>query len=122
MLYAGDGPEAWHVRVDLIAPDDDGSRVSPTAEALGALLQGSRDGHGHGFGVDQGIGVEGQPVLGLTFWVRAMDLGAAALTALDTARRAGAVIEAGPDYYDVVLVPRSVIVGPEDEHEMRMAD
>lgn len=34
MLYAGEGPEAWRVRVDLIAPDRDGARVSPTGEAL----------------------------------------------------------------------------------------
>ena len=122
MLYAGEGPEVWHVRVDLIAPDCDGARVTPTADALGGLLHGSHEGHGHGYGVDQGIGIEGQPVLGLTFWVRAKDVGAAATAALDTARGAGAVTGAGPDYYDVSLVPRSAIVGPKDEHEMRMAD
>lgn len=122
MRYAGEGSRTWHVRVDLIAPDRDGSRVRPTADALGGLLQGSHEGPGHGYGVDQGIGVEGQPVVGVTFWVRAEDIGAAAMTAVDTARRAGTAAGAGPDYYDVSLMPRSVIVGPEDDHEIRMVD
>jgi hypothetical protein len=72
--------------------------------------------------VDQGTGVEGQAVIGLSFWVRADDLGGAALTALETARRAGAAAEVGPDYYDVSLVPRSSVVVPEAEHEMWMID
>ena len=47
--------------VDLIAPDEAGSRVGPVADALRATLQGRHSGPGHGAGVDQGIGVEGQP-------------------------------------------------------------
>lgn len=96
------------------------ARVTPTADVLGGLLRGSHEGHGHGYGVDEGIGVEGQPVVGLTFWVRAEDVGTAAMTAVDTARRAGAAAGAGPDYYDVSLVPRSVIAGSKDEHEIRI--
>ncbi len=122
MLYAGEGPDLWHVRVDLIAPDEEGARMSLVAEALRRQLRGVHTGHGSGAAVDQGIGVEGQPVLGLLFWVRADEVGGAAVTALETARRAGAVADVGPDYYDVSLVPRSAVVGPEDEHEIQMLD
>jgi hypothetical protein len=122
MLHAGDGVHAWHVRVDLIAPDNDGARVGLVADALRQQLQGTHEGRGWGAGVDQGTGVEGQAVIGLSFWVRADDLGGAALTALETARRAGAAAEVGPDYYDVSLVPRSSVVVPEAEHEMWMID
>jgi hypothetical protein len=66
--------------------------------------------------MDQGTGVEGQPVIGLVFWVRADDVGAAAVTALQTARLAGSVADVGPEYYDVSLVPRSAILVPEEEH------
>lgn len=121
MRFAGSGDDLWHVRVDLIAPDDDGSRVTPVAEELRRLLHGDDTGPGNG-GADQGIGVEGQPVVGLTFWVRADDLGAAAVTALETARRAGSAAEVGPGYYDVSLVPRSAILMPEDDHTIDMAD
>jgi hypothetical protein len=122
MLHAGDGTDSWHARVDLIAPDNDKARVGVAAEALRRQLHGTHAGTGWGAGVDQGIGVEGQPVIGFVFWVRADDLGSAALTALDTARRAGAAANLGPDYYDVSLVPRSSVLVPEDEHEMWMTD
>jgi hypothetical protein len=36
--FAGDGDDLWHVRVDLIAPDDDGRRVTPVADELRRLL------------------------------------------------------------------------------------
>ena len=36
--FGGDGEDLWHVRVDLIAPDDDGRRVSPVAEEPRRLL------------------------------------------------------------------------------------
>ena len=124
MRWAGDGSELWHVRVDLIAPDGESWRVSAAHAALMELLTGD-DGaptRGFGAGVDQGIGVEGQPVIGLTFWVRADDEGAAAVTALATARAAASADIAGPAYYDVVLVPRSAVIVPPDEHEIRMAD
>jgi hypothetical protein len=72
--------------------------------------------------VDQGTGVEGQPVIGLVFWVRADDVGAAAVTALQTARLAGSVADVGPEYYDVSLVPRSAILVPEEEHNIENPD
>ena len=56
------------------------------------------------------------------FWVKADDVGAAAMTALQTARRAGAAADVGPGYYDVCLVPRSAILMPEDEHTIDMVD
>ncbi|MGH9014007.1 MAG: hypothetical protein ACRDZ1_08755 [Acidimicrobiia bacterium] len=61
-------------------------------------------------------------MLGLTFWVRADDVGAAARTALELARRAGAVADVGPDYYDITLVPRDAVVVPWEDHEIRMPD
>jgi hypothetical protein len=122
MRFAGNGSDSWHVRVDLLAPDDDGTRVGRVAEALRSSLYGE-DGHpGHGAGVDQGTGVEGQPVIGLTFWVRADDLGAAALTALETARRAGANADVGPAYYDVSLVPQAAVARLGKDHTIPMVD
>ena len=61
-------------------------------------------------------------MLGLTFWVRADDVGAAARTALDTARRAGATADVGPGYYDVALVPFEAVVAPWADHSIRMVD
>jgi hypothetical protein len=61
-------------------------------------------------------------VVGLTFWVRADDVGGAATTALATAREAGRMAQAGPDYYDVSLVPRSAVLMPEEEHTIDMLD
>lgn len=122
MLFAGDGSELWHVRVDLLAPDRDPSRVSVVADELRRGLRGAHEGRGGGAGVDQGIGVEGQPVVGLTFWVRADDVGSAAVTALETARRAGSAASVGPDYYDVSLVPSSAIRVPLDQHTVDMPD
>jgi hypothetical protein len=54
--------------------------------------------------------------------VRADDLGAAAVTALQSARLAGSAADVGPEYYDVSLVPRSAILVPEDEHTIDMGD
>jgi hypothetical protein len=122
MRFAGKGSDVWHVRVDLIAPDDSGSRVTPAAEELRRLLNEDDTPAAGGGGADQGIGIEGQPVVGLTFWVRADDVGAAAMTALDTARLAGRAADVGADYYAVSLVPRSAILMPEDEHTVRRTD
>src|SRR5437879_13745071 len=119
MGWAGDGRELWHARVDLIAPDGDAARVERAHRALLTLLTGD-DGAAMA-GVDQGIGVEGQPVIGLSFWVRAGDVGSAATTALETARAAAASDGlAGPAYYDVVLVPEDAVVMPVQEHSIRM--
>lgn len=61
-------------------------------------------------------------MVGLTFWVQADDLAAAATTALATARTAGEAAEIGPGYYDVTLVPRDAIVVPWEDHTVRMPD
>jgi hypothetical protein len=65
---------------------------------------------------------EGQPVLGLTFWVKADDVGSAASTVLATARQAGASADAGPEYYDVTLVPSTAVLMRADDHITDMAD
>jgi hypothetical protein len=64
--------------------------------------------------------VEGQPVLGLSFWVWADDVGAAATHALQTATSAGAVAHVGPQFYDVVVVPRTAVVMPVGEHDITL--
>src|SRR3954471_7855220 len=101
MRWVGVGSQLWHVRVDLIAPDGDGWRVEPTHRALLSVLTESDDKAPDSVGADQGTGVEGQPVIGLTFWVRADDVGGAATTAVSTAIKAGADGLAGPAFYDV---------------------
>lgn len=120
MRSVGHGLNLWHVRVDLIAPDADGRRVEPTAEALVALLTESDGDDRPMTSVDQGIGVEGQPVLSLSFWVRADDVGAAATRALQTATAAGAVADVGPQFYDVVVIPRTAVVMSVEGHDINM--
>jgi len=120
MSSVGHGLNLWHVRVDLIAPDADGWRVEPTAEALAVLLTQPDSGDRLATSIDQGIGVEGQPVLGLSFWVWADDVGAAATRALQTAISAGAVAGVGPHFYDVVVVPRTSVVVAVDGHDINM--
>jgi hypothetical protein len=122
MRWVGEGSELWHVRVDLLAPDDDSSRVSDARRSLLRLLVETDGGAGYQAAVDQGTGVEGQAVLGLSFWVRADDVGSAATVALSTARSAAAGGLAGPEFYDVVVVPRSAVRVPEDEHHLPMPD
>jgi hypothetical protein len=109
------------VRVDLFAPDEDGRRVARCAEALDALVAAG-DGGPRGFGVDQGVGVEGRPVIGMTFWVRADDVGSAALTAVDLARRAGEPEGVGPGLYDVVVIPADAVSAPNDPCYPAMPD
>ena len=122
MRWAGAGTDLWHARVDLLAPDQDGARVSPAHSALLSELHGGdMDGFG-GAGVDQGTGTEGQPVLGFSFWVRANDVAGAATMALLTARRAGASSGAGPGYYDITLVPREAVRVDWSQHDIRMPD
>jgi hypothetical protein len=65
-------------------------------------------------GGDQGDGATGRPVVGLTFWVRAEDVGEAAVRALDLARRAGENHGVGPELYDVVVIPSAAVVSPDD--------
>ncbi len=103
MLWIGNGPELWRVRVDLFAEDADASRVSAAVEGLGRLVTGD-DGNLDRQGVDgdQGVGITKRPVVGLLFWVRAADVGGAATIAVDAARRAGSGCGVGPTLYDVL--------------------
>jgi hypothetical protein len=122
MRWVGDGTELWRVRVDLFADDDRGRRVSKCARALVALLVGADASEGDGIGVDQGVGVEGAPVIGMLFWVRADTVGAAADLAVETAQSAGRANGVGPDLYDVVVIPRPAVVDPSDASYPEMPD
>jgi hypothetical protein len=122
--WVGDGSEFWRVRVDLFAPDDDGARVPAAHEALQRQLTASdeaarRPGES---GADQGTGIEGRPVVGLSFWVRADDVGEAARTAVDTAQRAGTESGVGTELYDVVVIPNAAVARPDDPGYPRMPD
>lgn len=73
-------------------------------------------------GADQGLGVTSRPVVGLLFWVRADDVGAAATVAVEAARRAGANHGVGPDLYDVTVIPRQAVALPGDPLYPSMPD
>jgi hypothetical protein len=98
------------VRVDLFVPDDSGDWVHVASDGMRPLLVGDDPSTQHGnFGVDQGTGVANRPVVGLLFWVRADDVGQAALAAVDTARRAlGARLD-DPELYDVTVIPSAAV-------------
>jgi hypothetical protein len=103
--------------VDLFSKDNHKDRVSAAAEALASLLTGGDGDIGPGdLGADQGLGVTNRSVLGFLFWVRADDVGAAAAIAVDTAQRAGASCGAGPELYDVTVIPRDAVVLPEPNY------
>lgn len=111
MHWVGDGSNLWRVRVDLFAPDPSGHHVPPTHQALQRELTGT-DGVARRSGdsaADQGLGIEGRPVIGLVFWVRADDVGRAATLAVDAARRAGAASGVGTELYDVVVLPSTSV-------------
>jgi hypothetical protein len=123
MRWAGDGSALWRVRVDLFAEDDGGARVRTAHEALYRQL--TSDGEADTSGVcsaDQGVGIEGRPVVGLLFWVRADDVGSAAGTAVETASRAGTESGLGSELYDVVVIPHAAVVSPDDHAYPRMPD
>jgi hypothetical protein len=123
MRWVGKGSELWRVRVDLFAEDDDGRRVSAAAEGLRSLLtEGERDPDHVGLGADQGLGVANRPVVGLLFWVRADDVGAAAVTAVETAQHAGVGYGVGPELYDVTVIPSRAVVRPDDPSYPSMPD
>jgi hypothetical protein len=109
--------------VDLIAIDAAGHRVGAVAESLRALLESDgSDGERGEVGVDQGTGAARQPVIGMSFWVRADDVGSAASVAVETGVRAGASHGAGPALYDVTVIPRDSVVLPDDPHYPEMPD
>lgn len=122
--WAGEGSDLWRVRVDLFAEHRDPKRqVDEIYGSLEALLTGNDGDRTKGdSGVDQGTGVTDRPVVGLTFWVRADNVGPAATTAVEVARRAGAKAGAGPEIYDVTVIPRNAVVLPDDSGYPRMPD
>ena len=124
MRWIGDGAELWRVRVDLFAPDRDGAHVVAAHQALQHQLTASDDaGRQPGeSAADQGTGIEGRPVVGLTFWVRADDVGQAAAVAAKTACRAGADSGVGTDLYDVVVMPHAAVARPSDPAYPPMPD
>jgi hypothetical protein len=124
MRWVGGGIELWRVRVDLFAADRDGARVAAAHEALRRELTASDDEAGRpgGIGADQGTGIEGRPVVGLLFWVRADDVGQAASVAVEVARRAGADSGLGTDVYDVVVIPETAVARPDDPAYPAMPD
>ena len=126
MRWAGTGAELWRVRVDLFAElRDPRSQIDLVVKGLRGLLTfEDRAVSGSDVGADQGTGAGARPVVGLLFWVRADDVGGAATTAVDIARRAaaGADVGVGPDLYDVVVIPRAAVVLPGDPRYPRMPD
>jgi hypothetical protein len=112
--WVGDGSGLWRVRVDLFAADPDGGRVQATHKALQLELT-ETDGAARLWGdsaADQGRGIEGRPVIGLVFWVRANEVGEAATVAVEAARRAGAGSGVGPELFDVIVSPSTAVRHP----------
>jgi hypothetical protein len=111
MRWAGEGSDLWRVRVDLFSADADNRMISAVARSLESLLTADADdADAHSYGVDQGLGVTDRPVVGLVFWVRADDVGAAAARAAEVARVAGGAAGVGPELYDVTVIPRYAVV------------
>ena len=114
MHWVGRGSELWRVRVDQFAADGASDRVSATHQALQRELT-ETDGAVRPWGdsaADHGRGIEGQPVIGLVFWVRADEVGQAASLAVETARRAGAETGVGPELFDVSVFPSTSVRWP----------
>jgi hypothetical protein len=122
--WVGNGSELWRVRVDLFAADRDSARVAMAHEALQRELTASDEAVGRPGEVaaDQGTGIEGRAVIGFSFWVRADDVGQAARTAVEAARRAGADSGAGTDLYDVVVIPNAAVARRDDPAYPPMPD
>jgi hypothetical protein len=124
MRWVGEGSDLWRVRVDLFAEDASPARVKTASEAMLRQLPFD-DGAGRpggGVAADQGRGIEGRPVVGLTFWVRADDIGEAATTAVEAGRRAGTQSGVGSDLYDVVVIPDTAVARPDDPTYPPMPD
>ena len=119
MRWVGDGTDLWRVRVDLFAERREPVRrqVNGVYERLSGMLTES-DGDATTdpgvIGVDEGTSFTRRNVIGMVFWVRADDAGAAAMRAIDVARDAGATEGAGPEFYDVIVIPRAAVVFPDD--------
>jgi hypothetical protein len=123
MRWVGEGSDLWRVRVDLFAEDDNGARVTAPHHALQRQLTSDDEvGVPGEVAADQGIGIEGRPVVGLLFWVRADDVGLAARTAVETANLAGTDSGLGSELYDVVVIPSAAVANPNDPKYPRMPD
>jgi hypothetical protein len=123
MRWVGNGSDLWRVRVDLFAEDHSGARVAAAHQALQCQLTSDDAAEAAGdVAADQGLGVEGRPVVGLLFWVRADEVGLAARTAVETARRAGTDSGIGTELYDVVVIPSAAVARPTDPEYPTMPD
>jgi len=122
MRWVGEGSGLWRVRVDLFAKDESPTRGKAAHDALLRQLISGDGKPGVGVGADLGSGIEGRPVVGLSFWVRADDVGQAANSAVEAARRAGIESGAGSELYDVVVVPDTAVVMPGDPSYPPMPD
>lgn len=91
MRWAGHGSDLWRVRVDLFVehahPRPARLVQRDIAGRLNELLTGDDGGSTSGIDGDEETGVADRPVIGLLFWVRADDVGTAATTAVEIARR-----------------------------------
>ena len=99
------------MRVDLFAAGGGSDRVPATHQALQRELT-ETDGAVRPWGdsaADQGRGIEGQPVIGLVFRVRADEVGQAASLAVETARRAGVETGVGPELFDESVFPSTSV-------------
>ena len=118
MRSAGEGSALWRVRVELFADDDSAHRVPACARSLEQLLPPDDGealaGIGGDYGVDQGIGDAARPVVALLFWLRADDLGRAAVAAVEIARLAGRDAGVGPRLYKVTVLPADAVARPDD--------
>jgi hypothetical protein len=123
MRWVGEGSDLWRVRVDLFA-EGESPRVRTASEAMLRQLpfDDGAASTGGGVAADQGRGIEGRPVVGLTFWVRANDVGDAARTAVEAARRAGMESGVGAELYDVVVIPSPAVASPDDPADPPMPD
>jgi hypothetical protein len=123
MRWVGNGSHLWRVRVDLFAEDAGGARVAAAHQALQRQLTSADAAETPGdVAADQGLGVEGRPVVGLLFWVRTDEVGLAARTAVETARRAGTDSGVGTELYDVVVIPSAAVARPTDPKYPTMPD
>jgi hypothetical protein len=122
MRFVGVGSKLWRVRVDLFTADDPGDQVDTCAQSLTSLLDVSDGAVPGDCCIDQGLGIAASPVIGFLFWVGADDVGHAAMTAVATARRAGADAGAGTDLYDVTVIPSTAVAQPNDPTYPPMPD
>jgi hypothetical protein len=118
MRWAGHGAELWRVRLDLYAEPVErrqSDAVVTVAKRLKDLMTSKDDvPSGSDIAVDLGTPAAPRPTIGMRFWVKADDVGGAAITALDIARQAGRDAGVGPELYEIAVTPRAAVVLPDD--------